>query len=489
MEEVEEKILFEGTTIEEKLMEVDLLGEVWAMMTGEKKIMNFNTILNQLKQSKFPSIKRTDLIKHFEDSRIFKVHYIYSNIYISAGNYIKEENDLFSVLKIEKINPSYVFLLDFLPATKENPFIPAEISCLKVEFSTGKLLDKFHSIIPTELNEKDSLDFENYFHGIPCSEVEEISVIDLKKVLRSFFEFIEFDFEKKKTKNLIYSYNLSPKLFQWMFEILDEKGCKLKAPNLNMLFLLYEPHSSKTNEMVKRINNFIDSNFKCTLHKNINECFYCSEIFNYATLHCLQKGIDNSFESLLEIEVKEYMKIDSIIKINEEKLEKVEKMKISDIVKYSQISIKPKKRFDVKIEKSEIDELIKILPKEYSDFLQQQNLDELIELELDYNRLPKAHFSPNKKLIMSKNLVTKDDLKYITDPLEILSNNRSGIKKYLHRISVIRGINNQIVGVTMRVGKPIFGLASIISDILDEGKSILFLGTPGCGKTSKKYNL
>ena len=185
MEEVKEKILSKGT-IEEKQTEVELLGEVWAMMTGEKKIINFNTILNELKKSKFPSIIGRDLIKHFEDSKIFKVHNIYSNIYVSAGNYIKEEDDLFSVLKIEKINPSYVFLLDFLPATKENPFIPAEISCFKVEFSTGKLLDKFHSIIPTELNENDSLDYENYYHGIPCSDVELFSVIDLKKVLRSF---------------------------------------------------------------------------------------------------------------------------------------------------------------------------------------------------------------------------------------------------------------------------------------------------------------
>jgi stage III sporulation protein SpoIIIAA len=31
----------------------------------------------------------------------------------------------------------------------------------------------------------------------------------------------------------------------------------------------------------------------------------------------------------------------------------------------------------------------------------------------------------------------------------------------------------------LRVGKPIVGIANVISDILDEKKSILFLGPPG----------
>jgi hypothetical protein len=133
----------------------------------------------------------------------------------------------------------------------------------------------------------------------------------------------------------------------------------------------------------------------------------------------------------------------------------------------------------IKINENEVLELLKILPQKYFEFFHDKELNDLIDIEMDFNRIPKAHFFQKPKMRISEEPVTKEDIEYVTKNLNILPSNRSGIEKYLHRISVIRSIENEIIGITLRVGKPIVGIANIISDILDEKKSILFLGPPG----------
>jgi hypothetical protein len=133
----------------------------------------------------------------------------------------------------------------------------------------------------------------------------------------------------------------------------------------------------------------------------------------------------------------------------------------------------------LKINESEVLELLKILPQKYFEFFHDQEIKNLVDIEMDLNRFPKAHFSDKRNLRISEDLVTMKEIEYVTQNLNILPNNRSGIERFLHRISVIKSIEDDIIGVTLRVGKPIVGLANIISDILDEKKSILFLGPPG----------
>jgi nucleoside-triphosphatase THEP1 len=54
----------------------------------------------------------------------------------------------------------------------------------------------------------------------------------------------------------------------------------------------------------------------------------------------------------------------------------------------------------------------------------------------------------------------------------------------LHRISAIRNRKGRIVGLTLRVGRAVFGTIKIIEDLVETGKSILLLGRPGVGKTT-----
>ncbi|CAE7698383.1 ycf45 [Symbiodinium sp. CCMP2456] len=62
--------------------------------------------------------------------------------------------------------------------------------------------------------------------------------------------------------------------------------------------------------------------------------------------------------------------------------------------------------------------------------------------------------------------------------------NRAGIDRTLHRISVTRNENGYPVTVTMRVGRSSRMLASVIEDIIQDGSSFLLLGPPGVGKTT-----
>ena len=62
--------------------------------------------------------------------------------------------------------------------------------------------------------------------------------------------------------------------------------------------------------------------------------------------------------------------------------------------------------------------------------------------------------------------------------------NRAGIARTLHRISAIRNRKGQVIGLTLRVGRAVFGTVEIIRDIIAAGRSVLLLGRPGVGKTT-----
>ena len=62
--------------------------------------------------------------------------------------------------------------------------------------------------------------------------------------------------------------------------------------------------------------------------------------------------------------------------------------------------------------------------------------------------------------------------------------NRAGIERTLHRISVMRNRAGEAVGLTCRVGRAVYGSVRLIEDLIRSGKSVLILGRPGVGKTT-----
>src|SRR3989440_6108953 len=108
----------------------------------------------------------------------------------------------------------------------------------------------------------------------------------------------------------------------------------------------------------------------------------------------------------------------------------------------------------------------------------------LLEVVLDLGREPEARF-PDHEVILDETPVTSEDLEFVSSRVGSFGDdNRAGIERTLHRISVIRNRGGQIVGVTCRVGRAITGTIDIIKDMVIGGKSILLLGRPGIGKTT-----
>ena len=64
------------------------------------------------------------------------------------------------------------------------------------------------------------------------------------------------------------------------------------------------------------------------------------------------------------------------------------------------------------------------------------------------------------------------------------ADNRAGIERSLHRISAIRNRRGNIVGLTVRIGRAVYGTIDIIADLIEAGQSVLIVGPPGVGKTT-----
>jgi stage III sporulation protein SpoIIIAA len=110
--------------------------------------------------------------------------------------------------------------------------------------------------------------------------------------------------------------------------------------------------------------------------------------------------------------------------------------------------------------------------------------ENLIEVVLDLGRKPEERFT-NKNVYLREEPVSKEEIENIVLKLGVFDrDNRAGIEKTLHRISAIFNRKNEIVGLTCRVGRAIYGTIEPLKDIIKGDKSILLLGKPGVGKTT-----
>lgn len=135
---------------------------------------------------------------------------------------------------------------------------------------------------------------------------------------------------------------------------------------------------------------------------------------------------------------------------------------------------------------SDLDRLIEILPPKVKKHITYENMEDVIEIVLDINRLPEVRHSGGKIDCFGIEPITDEDISYITQYVqEFTSDNRSGIPGTLHRISAIRNRQGKIIGLTCRIGRVVTGTIACIKDFVTQGKSILFLGRPGVGKTTK----
>lgn len=138
-----------------------------------------------------------------------------------------------------------------------------------------------------------------------------------------------------------------------------------------------------------------------------------------------------------------------------------------------------------KIISDDLEAILSVIPPRIKQALEQPNdKSDLLEIVLDLGRLPKARF-PNREIAILTGEVTREDLDHVVMNIsDFGGDNRAGIERTLHRISAIRNRQGQIVGLTIRVGRAVFGTVTIIRDLVESGKSVLLLGRPGVGKTT-----
>ncbi len=133
-----------------------------------------------------------------------------------------------------------------------------------------------------------------------------------------------------------------------------------------------------------------------------------------------------------------------------------------------------------------LDQLLEVLPPPIRAHLEQEDsLEDLLEIVMDLGRIPEARF-PQRVVELGQEPITDGDIEYVVGRVGTFGkDNRAGIERTLHRISAIRNRQGRIVGLTCRIGRAVYGTIDIIQDIVQGGKSILLLGRPGRGKTTK----
>lgn len=131
-------------------------------------------------------------------------------------------------------------------------------------------------------------------------------------------------------------------------------------------------------------------------------------------------------------------------------------------------------------------QFLDILPTILQEKLQQgADLDQLIEVVLDYGRPAEARFRDGVERFHNL-IVSEHDIDYVVKSVgEFGTDNRAGIERTLHRISCMRNRQGRVIGLTCRVGRALEGTIDIIDDIVRSGQSLLLLGRPGVGKTTK----
>lgn len=129
--------------------------------------------------------------------------------------------------------------------------------------------------------------------------------------------------------------------------------------------------------------------------------------------------------------------------------------------------------------------LVNVLPAPLQAAVRTLPPAEVLEVVMDLGRPPEARLISGSQQLREEP-VTPADLEHVLaqvgPPGE---DNRAGIERTLHRVSAIRNRKGRVVGLTLRVGRAIFGTIDMLKDLIGTGRNLLLLGRPGVGKTTK----
>ena len=137
---------------------------------------------------------------------------------------------------------------------------------------------------------------------------------------------------------------------------------------------------------------------------------------------------------------------------------------------------------------ADLEAFMAVLPPRIADYVRQTGRQSALqEIVLDLGAFPEIRFeNALGERVAYLGRVTMADIAAVTGAIGVFNgDNRAGLEGTLHRISAIRNRIGDIVGLTCRVGRAIYGTVDALRDLIVSQKSILFLGPPGIGKTTK----
>lgn len=133
----------------------------------------------------------------------------------------------------------------------------------------------------------------------------------------------------------------------------------------------------------------------------------------------------------------------------------------------------------------EVELLLAVLPETLRHRLAELDCTALTEIVMDLGRPPAARIDGRTQTLCAQP-VAPTDLAHIAERIgEFTEDNRAGIARTLHRIAAMRNRKGRIVGLTLRVGRAVYGTIDMLRDLLESGRNLLILGRPGIGKTTK----
>jgi stage III sporulation protein SpoIIIAA len=139
----------------------------------------------------------------------------------------------------------------------------------------------------------------------------------------------------------------------------------------------------------------------------------------------------------------------------------------------------------VRIVTDDLARLTAVLPPLLQEAVARLPGGELLEVVLDLGRRPQARLVDGA-VDLADQAVDRATLDRVVDGVGRFGpDNRAGIEGTLHRIACLRNRRGDVVGLTLRVGRAVIGTVDLIREYVERGGSLLLLGRPGVGKTTK----
>src|SRR6267378_502905 len=115
----------------------------------------------------------------------------------------------------------------------------------------------------------------------------------------------------------------------------------------------------------------------------------------------------------------------------------------------------------------ELEALLRGLPPDIAQRVRAlEGLEGLLEIVMDLGRLPEARFA-GREDTLARREVSAEDLAYVISHIgQFGGDNRAGIERTLHRISALRNRAGKVVGLTLRVGRAVYGTMEIMPEVV-----------------------